>query len=93
MPQPGLSTQCLCMCAWHTDASRPTVLHFHYLPGLTHLPSSYLESQKYSCGLCLWHSNSTVESEKSSAIVLKQQAATCEVGSLSAGSNAMASFT
>lgn len=82
MPQPSPSTQCLCMCAWHMDASRLTVLHFHYLPGLTHLPSSYLESQRHSWGLRLWHSNSAVESEKSSAVISEQQAATCEVGSL-----------
>lgn len=48
MPQSSPSTVPL-----HTDASRLTVLHFHHLPGLTHLPSSYLQSQRHSSGLCL----------------------------------------
>lgn len=72
----------LYMCAWHMDASRLTVLHFHSLPGLTHLPSSSLQSPRHSSGLWLWHGNSTVQSEDSSAVMSEQQAATCGLGSL-----------
>jgi len=64
-------------------SSRLTALDFLYVPGLTHFTSSYLDSQRHGCGLCLWQSNSAAESEKPPAIISEQQAGTCEVGSLS----------
>ena len=104
MPQPSPSTWCIlnyiaCVAKANPGSSRLTELDFHYLPGLTHFTSSYLDSQRHSYGLCLWQSNSAVESEKPPAIISEQQAGTCEVGSFSnsAGStrqgNPMAALT
>lgn len=82
---------CMYVCPMNAKASpgssRLTEMDFQ-LPGPTHFTNSYLDSRRHSCGLCLWQSNSTVESEKPLATISKQQAGTCEVGSLmnSAGS-------